>query len=150
MRGSSVPASPSICCSRSRLHIRAEAGVPSVATTGGARAQSGSKAGVSFEASNSSNAAGVAEPAVPQSSSNSGASESSSGKPCMVCLSRGYIRCLFCREQGTVRVGPEDGRDTVTCPQCLGDGRETCRRCSGTGIRNNQDWLAEFRLKRKS
>lgn len=59
------------------------------------------------------------------------------GNLCVVCLGKGYNKCLYCNGTGYVRVGPEEERDTVPCPQCNGTGKEMCMRCEGTGIRPN-------------
>lgn len=34
-----------------------------------------------------------------------------------------------------MRIGPEDARDTISCPQCKGSSIETCIRCEGSGQR---------------
>lgn len=57
------------------------------------------------------------------------------GNLCVLCLGKGEVKCLFCFGDGKIRIGPEDGRDTIECPQCNNTGRETCLRCDGTGIR---------------
>lgn len=57
------------------------------------------------------------------------------GNKCVVCYGRGYNECLYCYGKGTIRIGPDVKRDTVTCPICGGTGREMCMRCEGTGIR---------------
>lgn len=57
------------------------------------------------------------------------------GNLCVICFGKGYSQCLFCYGKGTVRIGPEEKRDTVSCPQCGGTKQEYCRRCKGSGIR---------------
>lgn len=57
------------------------------------------------------------------------------GNLCVICFGKGKSPCMFCSGKGTVRIGPEDVRDTVKCPQCKGETTEMCRRCEGSGIR---------------
>eukprot|EP00177_Eucheuma_denticulatum_P002131 GFKZ01003805.1.p1 GENE.GFKZ01003805.1~~GFKZ01003805.1.p1 ORF type:complete len:177 (+),score=9.50 GFKZ01003805.1:179-709(+) len=57
------------------------------------------------------------------------------GNLCVLCAGEGHVKCLYCYGEGVVRIGPEDARDTIECPQCKGTGYETCIRCDGTGIR---------------
>lgn len=57
------------------------------------------------------------------------------GNLCVVCGGKGETRCLYCYGEGTVRIGPETGRDTLDCPHCYGAGVEVCVRCEGSGKR---------------
>lgn len=57
------------------------------------------------------------------------------GNLCVVCGGKGETRCLYCYGEGTVRIGPETGRDTLDCPHCAGAGVEICIRCEGSGKR---------------
>jgi len=57
------------------------------------------------------------------------------GNKCVLCQGAGTTKCLYCFGEGTVTIGPEAARDTITCPHCNGTGREECVRCEGTGIR---------------
>lgn len=59
----------------------------------------------------------------------------SGGNKCVICFGRGETRCLYCYGESTVKIGPDEARDTIPCPQCNGNGYETCRRCKGSGIR---------------
>lgn len=60
---------------------------------------------------------------------------STPGNLCVLCAGEGHVKCLYCYGEGVIRIGPEDARDTIECPQCKGTGFETCIRCDGTGIR---------------
>lgn len=57
------------------------------------------------------------------------------GNLCVLCNGKGDTRCLFCFGEGSIKIGPETARDSLTCTECHGSGIEECIRCEGSGKR---------------